>query len=499
MFGGNDNSGSLNDTWAYDYATNTWTNLNPLNPPPGREYAALVYDSAHQKVIIFGGSESNDTWAYDYATNTWTNLNPLNPPPPRSGHGLAYDSAHQKVILFGGWGFGLYNDTWALFFEKPSGPSLQLTSPNGGESWTIGSTQNITWTSTGVTGNLKIELNRNYPSGAWETLFASTPNDGTESWVVTGPASSPCRIRVSSLDDPSVYDISDGDFSIISPPSLSFSPTSLTFTSTQGGANPPPQTLEVWNSGGGSMNWTASKNANWLTLSPTSGNSSGEHDKIAISVNISGLSSGTYSATITLTGEEVSNSPQYITVTLNVLPPPSNSFNLNLSQGWNAISLPLVTDPRPATVFQGVSGDWALFWWDPTLPGPNGMGGYVINPDLAPGKGYWMKIFGGSQVVTISGSPCQESPFNIPLYSGWNMIGNPFLKEMSVGLILVETQGGLMTIEEAMNTGVISPFFLYNGTGYDLIFASGRFVPGKGYWVKAFQNCTLVVFNPPPD
>jgi len=175
------------------------------------------------------------------------------------------------------------------------------------------------------------------------------------------------------------------------------------------------------------------------------------------------------------------------------------TFSYSLNSGWNMISLPLVTDPRPATVFQGVKGDWALFWWDPTLPGPNGMGGYVINPNLAPGKGYWMKIFGGSQVVTISGSPCQESPFNIPLYSGWNMIGNPFLKEMSMGEIRVKVQDKEISLEEAMNTGVISPFFLYNGTGYELIFASGQFVPGKGYWVKAFQNCTLVVFNPPPD
>jgi len=91
---------------------------------------------------------------------------------------------------------------------------LLLSSPNGGESWNIGSSQNITWTSTGVTGNVKIELNRNYPSGSWETIFASTPNDGTESWVVTGPVSSACRIRVSSLDDPSVFDISDGNFTI---------------------------------------------------------------------------------------------------------------------------------------------------------------------------------------------------------------------------------------------------------------------------------------------
>jgi hypothetical protein len=117
---------------------------------------------------------------------------------------LAIDPSNPQVV---------YAGTWGLFKWIPSS-GITVTSPNGGESWTIGSTKNITWTSSNLTGNVKIELNRNYPSGTWEVLFASTPNDGNESWQVTGPASSSCRIRISSLDDPSVYDISDGNFTI---------------------------------------------------------------------------------------------------------------------------------------------------------------------------------------------------------------------------------------------------------------------------------------------
>jgi hypothetical protein len=121
---------------------------------------------------------------------------------------LAINSQNAKEVYAGTYFCGAFKGIPA------SRGSLTLASPNGGESWTIGSTQNITWTSTSVTGNLKIELNRNYPSGSWETIFASTPNDGTESWVVTGPVSSNCRIRVSSLDDPTIWNISDGDFTI---------------------------------------------------------------------------------------------------------------------------------------------------------------------------------------------------------------------------------------------------------------------------------------------
>jgi hypothetical protein len=65
-----------------------------------------------------------------------------------------------------------------------------------------------------VSGNIKIELNRDYPNGSWQTLFAGTANDGTEPWTVTGPVTSTARIRVSSVSQPTVTDLSDADFTI---------------------------------------------------------------------------------------------------------------------------------------------------------------------------------------------------------------------------------------------------------------------------------------------
>jgi hypothetical protein len=116
LFGGW-NNGVLNDTWAYDYASNSWTNRNPTNPPPVRSSHTLAYDASAGKVILFGGTNDvdllGDTWAYDYATNSWTNRNPANPPSTRFAHAMAYNGAG-KVILFGGWGSNdRLNDTWA--------------------------------------------------------------------------------------------------------------------------------------------------------------------------------------------------------------------------------------------------------------------------------------------------------------------------------------------------------------------------------------------------
>ena len=105
--------------------------------------------------------------------------------------------------------------------------TLSVTSPNGGESWIVGSAHSITWTSQYVTGNVMIELNRSYSGGTWETIIASTTNGGSYPWTVTSPASGAARVRVSSVSYPTVLDISDANFSIIAgnqPPELEHDP-----------------------------------------------------------------------------------------------------------------------------------------------------------------------------------------------------------------------------------------------------------------------------------
>lgn len=96
-------------------------------------------------------------------------------------------------------------------------PAITVTSPNGGEIWTINQTRTITWTSQFIQGNVRVELNRNYPSGAWTVLFNNTPNDGSENWVVTGPPTTSARIRVVSINDTSYNDISNANFIIRAP------------------------------------------------------------------------------------------------------------------------------------------------------------------------------------------------------------------------------------------------------------------------------------------
>jgi len=76
--------------------------------------------------------------------------------------------------------------------------------------------------------------------------------------------------------------------------------------------------FDVLNSGVGEFSWRIEKDADWFSCSPESGEGDG---KVKVSVNPLGLSSGKYTAVITVYSPQASNSPQYVTVTLGVYEP----------------------------------------------------------------------------------------------------------------------------------------------------------------------------------
>src|SRR5207249_10148881 len=140
-------------------------------------------------------------------------------------------------------------------------------------------------------------------------------------------------------------------------PTMSLSPSSLTFSGTQGGANPAAKTLSITNTGGGTLSWTVSDNAAWLSLSPASGTAP---SSATASVNTAGLAAGTYNATITVAATGATNTPQAVPVTLTVaaasptigLSPTSLSFTG--TQGG--------TNPAAKTVSITNTGGGTLSW-----------------------------------------------------------------------------------------------------------------------------------------
>lgn len=115
-----------NDVWTLSNANDkgatspTWTQLSPRGtPPPPRHDGSAVYDSAHNRMLIFGGTSfSNATQTSTQLGDLWelSNANGLGEEPPRwtqigqfgtppganANHGAVLDQRNERMIVVGG-------------------------------------------------------------------------------------------------------------------------------------------------------------------------------------------------------------------------------------------------------------------------------------------------------------------------------------------------------------------------------------------------------------
>ncbi|MCK4765211.1 MAG: S8 family serine peptidase, partial [Candidatus Aminicenantes bacterium] len=106
------------------------------------------------------------------------------------------------------------SDTEFTIFS-PSGKSLTVISPNGGENLEVGSSHTITWTSSGILDDVKLEYSTDKGS-SWSSVVASTATDGSHPWIIPNTPTNNCLIRISEVDvDGGSWDVSDTVFSIV--------------------------------------------------------------------------------------------------------------------------------------------------------------------------------------------------------------------------------------------------------------------------------------------
>jgi hypothetical protein len=106
----------------------TWN--GPITGGPGvRAHHSAIYDSAGQRMIMFGGANpalQGDLWqlnlsnAAQIQSTDWSPLAATGTPPgPRAGHSAIYDSVNNRMIVFGGQQAGAgasayLNELWVL-------------------------------------------------------------------------------------------------------------------------------------------------------------------------------------------------------------------------------------------------------------------------------------------------------------------------------------------------------------------------------------------------
>jgi len=108
-------------------------------------------------------------------------------------------------------------------------------------------------------------------------------------------------------------------------PSISVYPPSLSFVAEEGKGNPPSQTVNISNSGGGILEWSLNSSTDWLTLEPSSGISTDAIDTVSVSINMSAMKPGNYSTVIIISDPRATVSPLTIPVTFEIKEPMSTA------------------------------------------------------------------------------------------------------------------------------------------------------------------------------
>jgi len=160
----------ISETWAYDFTTNTWENMNPTSHPEKIMGARMAYDIESDRIILFGGADFTasetttftETWAYDYNTNTWEKMNPAQTPIGRSYFGMAYAANQDQIYVFGGrvqasdkdrqnelWAYDYNSDTWNKVNysgqPNPDHHAIMVYNPIAGQLWYLVGTDLMTF------------------------------------------------------------------------------------------------------------------------------------------------------------------------------------------------------------------------------------------------------------------------------------------------------------------------------------------------------------------
>ena len=128
---------------------------------------------------------------------------------------------------------------------------------------------------------------------------------------------------------------------------------------------------------------------------------------------------------------------------------------------------------------------------------------YIFTPTapanaLSAGQAYWAN-FPQQTTITLTGTPADPTKnITIPLKTGWNMIGDPFL--VAIPVVNLMFNKGTETYTQASNASnpLIGPtVYEYNPGLHEDIFTPA-IGPLQGYWIYAYANTDLTIPAPAP-
>jgi hypothetical protein len=153
------------------------------------------------------------------------------------------------------------------------------------------------------------------------------------------------------------------------------------------------KTFEVWNCGGGTLDFTVGDNRGWIEVNPVSGTSRGEHEPITVTVDRTGLAPNHYTGTVTITAHYPNNVrvDHYVTIELDVgcapSPPPAG---LSATDGAHTEMVRITWNAVPGTAYYEVYRANSQYGDYYRIKEP--VTSSYDNYDVTPGQTYWYKV-----------------------------------------------------------------------------------------------------------
>ena len=271
------------------------------------------------------------------------------------------------------------------------------------------------------------------------------------------------------------------------PPIIQASPEKLNFSGQVGGKNPSSQTIQIQNSGGGTLKFNIATDEPWLSVDPDNGQSKTKKKTVEVHVDSDGLKEGTYRGKVEITDPNATNSPQIVRVTLIM----SEEDPPKIGVRPNRLSFQSFTGSNPPAqnlYVQNTGGgtlkyavDWSKGWLDVS---PNG------GTSNGPEKQHTVSIDSGglsagtyTDSIIISDPDADNSPYSINV----TLTVIAPLTDNEVGVSLSPSSGGTnTTVQVAINvrgnTSLIEAFGLqvnFNTTMFQYVGTSKGSLTGN--------------------
>jgi len=455
--GGNTRSGSSDECYKYEVATDTWSAIAPL--PVGKVVLATATDGSFVYAIggssAAGGEYTDTVYQYDIGLDAWTQVASL-PVALAWCKAVGYNGTH--IYLAGGHDGTNYRSTVLVYdvgADTWSNASPMPVATFGGAFSVVGnqlvyaggaSTAGITnavhvGTITAPTTISWVTAENTYP-GVENQTYSESGGDLLETMI-------PTKIEVgkglqeSSYPPGAMYRFdgarwgSDGMIVAGGSPTSAWSP-----------ADPNPCYVYY----PATDTWVAQPNV----PIPVLGSSLG-------SVHVGNVWSLVLASGLDAAGP--TDITQIFTYTLQTF-----GFSVSVVDGWNMVSAPGLhpTNQSVATWWSHLTGQVFKF-----------ANGYVGVPTVVPGEGYWMK----NSVAETYNYPAIDIVTHIPIpaAAGWNMIGGYENNPQTVQL--TTNPAGL----------IVGQVFGYSG-GY---VPATHLVAGYGYWIK-LSGAGDIIIPPQP-